>query len=411
MTKVREISRVYPTESPCKNQKRKKRRRNALCDAMISESLKSELQRMSLALDHDVRNLESPEGDSSCHLTTIGFKDEILTGHILFLDHKKHYRNVNFDIHEFYKRTGDKYILPSLAMSIFHDIDAKTNMFNDLKIKVEKLQNYLIYISQKYDSKNCFHNSLHAADVGQTLYSMLYHNNTLINRFNNLELFTLLLSAFVHDVGHNGTSNDFLVKTADPLAIKYNDQSVLENYHISIAWKSLLINENNFIEDMEDSQKFRSLLIKLILATDNSKHFEKVGYLSNPKYSGTSEKKNGSGGIQYNDKNFVMEILIHAADISNPTKRFRTYGQWVDRIMDEFYALGDLEQRKGMPVSQLYRRDFSRAKVQHGFLQYFVQPLFTLINEHLDGVDVTAHLTNIDNNLHHWKALMASDEH
>ena len=411
MTKVREISRVYPTESPCKNQKRKKRRRNALCDAMISESLKSELQRMSLALDHDVRNLESPEGDSSCHLTTIGFKDEILTGHILFLDHKKHYRNVNFDIHEFYKRTGDKYILPSLAMSIFHDIDAKTNMFNDLKIKVEKLQNYLIYISQKYDSKNCFHNSLHAADVGQTLYSMLYHNNTLINRFNNLELFTLLLSAFVHDVGHNGTSNDFLVKTADPLAIKYNDQSVLENYHISIAWNSLLINENNFIEDMEDPQKFRSLLIKLILATDNSKHFEKLGHLSNPKYSGTIEEKNGSGNLQYNDKNFVMEILIHAADISNPTKRFRIYGQWVDRIMDEFYALGDLEQKKGMPVSQLYRRDFSRAKVQHGFLQYFVQPLFTLINEHLEGVDVTALLSNVDNNLQHWKALMASDEH
>ena len=121
---------------------------------MISESLKSELQRMSLALDHDVRNLESPEGDSSCHLTTIGFKDEILTGHILFLDHKKHYRNVNFDIHEFYKRTGDKYILPSLAMSIFHDIDAKTNMFKDLKIKVAKLKNYLIHVSQKYDSEN-----------------------------------------------------------------------------------------------------------------------------------------------------------------------------------------------------------------------------------------------------------------
>ena len=64
-----------------------------------------------------------------------------------------------------------------------------------------------------------------------------------------------------------------------------------------------------------------------------------------------------------------------------------------------------------MPISQLYRRDFSRAKVQHGFLQYFVQPLFTLINEHLEGVDVTALLSNVDNNLQHWKALMASDEH
>ena len=88
MTKVREISRVYPTESPCKNQKRKKRRRNALCDAMISESLKSELQRMSLALDHDVHSHESPKSDASCHLTIIDFKDEVLQGHILFLNYR-----------------------------------------------------------------------------------------------------------------------------------------------------------------------------------------------------------------------------------------------------------------------------------------------------------------------------------
>lgn len=407
MTKISETFRVHPTGSPCKNQKRKKRRRNAVCDAMISESLKSELQRMSLTLDHAASNCESGEGDALPNV----FQGEILTGHILFLNHRKHYRNVNFDIHEFYKRAGDTYILPAIAMSIFYDIDAKTNMFNDLKVKAEKLQNYLIHVSQHYVSENCFHNSLHAADVGQTLYSLLHNNNTLFNRFNNLDLFTLLLSAFVHDVGHNGTSNDFLVKTADPLAIKYNDQSVLEHYHISIAWSSLLINENNFIEDMEDPQKFRSLLIKLILATDNSKHFEKAGLLSNPKYSGTIEKDDHSGDHQYNNKNFVMEILIHAADISNPTKSFRIYGQWVDRIMDEFYALGDLEQRKGLPVSQLYRRDVSRAKVQLGFLQYFVQPLFTLIDEHLDGIDVSALLCNIDNNLRHWKALLASDEH
>ena len=39
----------------------------------------------------------------------------------------------------------------------------------------------------------------------------------------------------VHDYGHGGLNNDFLIKTHHPLAILYNDLSPLENHHISAA--------------------------------------------------------------------------------------------------------------------------------------------------------------------------------
>ncbi len=48
-----------------------------------------------------------------------------------------------------------------------------------------------------------------------------------------------LWSALVHDFEHGGLNNDFLIKTHHPLAITYNDQSPLENHHVSAASRLL----------------------------------------------------------------------------------------------------------------------------------------------------------------------------
>ena len=42
-------------------------------------------------------------------------------------------------------------------------------------------------------------------------------------------------SAAAHDYQHGGLNNDFLIKTMHPLAALYNDQSPLENHHVSAA--------------------------------------------------------------------------------------------------------------------------------------------------------------------------------
>lgn len=59
------------------------------------------------------------------------------------------------------------------------------------------------------------------------------------------------------------------------LAILYNDDSILENHHASVAFKLLFKNDMNiFVEmDAKEFKEFRRIVIHLILMTDPSKHF------------------------------------------------------------------------------------------------------------------------------------------
>ena len=67
-----------------------------------------------------------------------------------------------------------------------------------------------------------------------------------------------------------------MVATRDPLAMLYNDRSVLENHHISYAWKLLNNNSLNFLENIDSTivNNIRKLTISLVLATDLTFHRE-----------------------------------------------------------------------------------------------------------------------------------------
>ncbi len=57
-------------------------------------------------------------------------------------------------------------------------------------------------------------------------------------------------------------------------ALVYNDNSINENMHASVAWRLLQQPQNNFLEHLpEEQQKFvRRTLIQIILATDMAGH-------------------------------------------------------------------------------------------------------------------------------------------
>ena len=57
----------------------------------------------------------------------------------------------------------------------------------------------------------------------------------------------MFLSAVIHDYDHKGVNNDFLIKTQDDLAVRYNDKAPMENHHLAAAFALMKSNEFNFL--------------------------------------------------------------------------------------------------------------------------------------------------------------------
>ncbi|CAF4778898.1 unnamed protein product, partial [Rotaria sp. Silwood2] len=126
----------------------------------------------------------------------------------------------------------------------------------------------------------------------------------------------------------------------------YNDESVLENHHLAVAFKLLQADERNIFSNLAAKQikTLRKMVIDMVLATDMSKHMK---LLADLKTMVESKKVTGNNIIMlesYDDRIQVLQNMIHCADLSNPTKPLDIYIKWTDRIMEEFWRQGDKER-------------------------------------------------------------------
>lgn len=73
---------------------------------------------------------------------------------------------------------------------------------------------------------------------------------------------------------------------------------------------------------------------------------------------------------------FVLELLLHCADISNPYKPFEICAKWADLVVVEFCLQGDREKKEGLEVSMGMDRDtLVLCNMQMGFIDFVVAPL------------------------------------
>ena len=57
------------------------------------------------------------------------------------------------------------------------------------------------------------------------------------------------------------------------------------------------------------------------------------------------------------DKTQILQMLLHCADLANPTKEFDTYKTWTNRVMHEFWDQGDLEKKLGLNVQAMFDKE------------------------------------------------------
>jgi len=80
---------------------------------------------------------------------------------------------------------------------------------------------------------------------------------------------------------------------------------------------------------------------------------------------------------QPDDKLLLMQVLLKCADICHPARPLRIHKKWSFLIAEEFYAQGDLERQRGMPVSPLCNRhDADLPRSQRGFIDFVCRPSY-----------------------------------
>eukprot|EP00743_Colponemidia_sp_Colp-15_P001905 GILK01002075.1.p1 GENE.GILK01002075.1~~GILK01002075.1.p1 ORF type:complete len:592 (-),score=90.24 GILK01002075.1:240-2015(-) len=281
----------------------------------------------------------------------------------------------DFDIFEF-KDACQGYELSIIVYHLFKNYQFLTQ-FN---LSKDAFINYVQRIQDGYISTNPYHNATHAADVTQAVaYFLMGARLYETAKLTDLETMSLVFAAAIHDFQHPGLNNVFHVRAGRPLAILYNDRAVLENHHVAAAF-ALLQNEHcNFLTRLSDEQKraFRESVISAVLSTDMSQHFKEVGVVKSKLQTVEFVKFS-----QPEDRQLAVNLALHAADVSNPTRPLPVYLKWIDRVMEEFFAQGDEEKRLNLPVSMFMdRSNSSIPKCQFGFMDVIVQPLFTVFNQ------------------------------
>ena len=330
-----------------------------------------------------------------------------------YFDDMKKIIDKDFNIFEFKKLVGYKNVLPLMCRAILRTL----GLIDPKIMAISKLDSLLYSISDGYKETTLYHNSLHGADVTQSLLIFFINSNIEeICETTVLDLLGIIISAMGHDLGHPGYNNNFNVNASTDLALTYNDVSCLENYHTSFLFKILSKEENNILEKL-NSQNFKSIrkrMISQILATDMANHGEVVSLIKTKIKAWEVEEQSrfnllsGNEATKFDEQQILLNYLIHAADLGHNTKKFEISLQWVELLSEEFWMQGDMERSKGIPISFLCDRNkIDVPGSQVGFLRGFVLTTFDCLAAMFPTLKYT--IDNTVNNINEWQKLW--DQH
>eukprot|EP01116_Phalansterium_solitarium_P025024 TRINITY_DN937_c0_g1_i2.p1 TRINITY_DN937_c0_g1~~TRINITY_DN937_c0_g1_i2.p1 ORF type:complete len:881 (-),score=315.16 TRINITY_DN937_c0_g1_i2:150-2792(-) len=250
-----------------------------------------------------------------------------------------------------------------------------------------------------YHTNNPYHNFTHAFDVSQVCFKLLHETNAR-DYLTELDMFCLMIAAVAHDVDHPGLNNVFQVNDHTTLAMIYNDQSPLENHHASRLFYMCAMPENNIFAGMTAAcyMTARRIIIQAVLRTDMTHHFDLFNTAS------SQASLNAFGGRTAESRQLLVNLMLHMADISNPTRSWQLCKKWSDRVLDEFFAQGDLEKDRSMAVSvNMDRSTTDQAKMSLGFIDFIVAPAVALLAKLVPAAGVM--LENVTANRAKWDEL------
>lgn len=154
---------------------------------------------------------------------------------------------------------------------------------------------------------------------------------------------------------------------------------------------------------------FRKRFVGIILATDTEHHSsmlahygklleEKATLAADSEVASAADENRCSlvrkmidktdATREFKTKQQLLELCIHAADVSSPLRPFEVTREWTYLLFEEFFLQGDLEKEQELPVSFLCdRKTTSVPKTQPGFLNFIVMPLYETVAKILPEIE------------------------
>eukprot|EP00193_Tetraselmis_chui_P014243 CAMPEP_0177786132 /NCGR_PEP_ID=MMETSP0491_2-20121128/20751_1 /TAXON_ID=63592 /ORGANISM="Tetraselmis chuii, Strain PLY429" /LENGTH=1294 /DNA_ID=CAMNT_0019307305 /DNA_START=95 /DNA_END=3979 /DNA_ORIENTATION=+ len=294
----------------------------------------------------------------------------------------------------------------------------RNHLIRDLKLNEAKLHRFLLFVEDSYNTENPYHNNWHAADVTVRCAAIVRAMYLPDNKNTRMHKLAIILAACIHDAGHPGVDNNFMIREEEQLARSFNDQHVLEMHSLHVCLEAIRGNEDfNFLDGSALSgkaawQKFKSVLINIVLATDMGQHFDLLSKFST-KMSGVEPQHEGYTATVDANLVLVLQVAMKAADLGHCVSRLPTHYYWSKCLEQEFFAQGDRERAVGIfPLSPLMNRDATscmEAKSQLGFFDFIVMPLFTTLSNIFPGT--MPMVTQAGINYRHWKLTSLQPEH
>eukprot|EP00479_Gromia_sphaerica_P007431 TRINITY_DN2475_c0_g1_i1.p1 TRINITY_DN2475_c0_g1~~TRINITY_DN2475_c0_g1_i1.p1 ORF type:complete len:463 (+),score=98.75 TRINITY_DN2475_c0_g1_i1:118-1389(+) len=263
---------------------------------------------------------------------------------------------------------------PEELITFARQILVDLGLVAEFDIPEEQLRHFLVRVRQKYHDDNPFHNWYHAFSVMHFAYIFLLTTKAH-NYLRKLDVLGMMIGALCHDIDHPGYTNQFAINSASPLAVRYNDTSVLENHHAYEAFQILSLPQCNIFVNLNPKSKteVRKVMISAILATDMAHHFKMCKRIENLDKNSPFDKNKAV------DRQFLVNMITHSADLSGQVLEPKIAQIWEDRIGQEFQLQEKREQDLGLetaPFMQNLADEDTRMTQQVNFIDFVLLPLW-----------------------------------
>ncbi|GLE05230.1 hypothetical protein PINS_up014230 [Pythium insidiosum] len=266
-------------------------------------------------------------------------------------------------------------------------------------------------IQARYDETNPFHNACHGADVMHTLFVLLWTTG-LGQRISLTNQVAALLAAVMHDIGHVGLTNEFLLRTQHAIAVQYEAPAPMEEMHIDVATRVLQDESVHALQRLptEGQQDILEMVRDTIRSTAlcyQKELLNEVNAVPADAWQTDGQHPVLPAALQ----TVALRIAMHVSDISQTMKPFAIHVKWVERLNEELFRQGDLDRRCGFGVSppSAFREQWDCAAFvssQIGFLEHVVRPAAMALNS-IPWLRVDNLVQELQNNIDEWRRQQA----